>query len=96
MSVYVIFIRAETLDQAELDIYKAKAAPTPAGIVVQFLAAFGRQEVLEGPIPEGVAIAKFPSFEALRSWYNGTGYQQAAHHRYRGARYRAFAVEGLE
>lgn len=96
MSVYVVFIREETIDQAELDVYSAKAAPTVAGIDVQFLAAFGRQEALEGPPPEGVAIAKFPSFEALRSWYNGAGYQEAAHHRYKGARYRAFAVESLD
>ena len=96
MAVYVIFIREETTDQAELDTYGVESGHTLAVLDFELLAAFGRQDVLEGPAPEGVAIAKFPSFKALRNWYDSPAYQKAAQHRFKGARYRAFAVEGLK
>jgi uncharacterized protein (DUF1330 family) len=59
----VIFIRERTLDQSELDTYAKLARPSLEGLPIKFLAAYGRQEVLEGPAPEGVAIAEFPSWK---------------------------------
>ena len=58
------------------------------------LAAYGRQEVLEGPAPEGVAIAEFPSLEEAKQWYESPAYQAAAQHRFKGAIYRGIIVEG--
>jgi hypothetical protein len=49
--------------------------PTALGLPVKFLAAYGRQEVLEGPVPEGVAIAEFPSMEEAKQWYESPAYQ---------------------
>lgn len=95
MAVYVIFIREETTNQAELDSYSAEVEPTLIGLDFELLAAFGGQDVLEGTPPEGVTIARFPSFEALRNWYDSPAYQKAAQHRFKGGRYRAFAVAGL-
>jgi hypothetical protein len=59
MPAYVIFIRERTLDKSELEAYAKLAAPSLEGLPIKFLAAYGRQEVLEGPAPEGVAIANF-------------------------------------
>ena len=95
MPAYVIFIRERTLDQSELDAYARAAPPSLEGWPIKFLAAYGRQDVLEGPEPEGVAIAEFPSLEDARRWYDSPAYQTAAQHRFRGATYRGLIVEGV-
>ena len=95
MGAYVIFIRERTLDQSELDAYTKMAAPSLEGLPITFLAAYGRQEVLEGPAPEGVAIAEFPSMEDAKRWHESPAYQAAAQHRFKGATYRGFIVEGV-
>jgi uncharacterized protein (DUF1330 family) len=95
MAAYVIFIREVTFDKAELDAYAAAAPASLEGVPIKFLAAYGRQEALEGPTPEGVAIAEFPSMEAARSWYDSPAYQAAVQHRFKGAIYRGLIVEGL-
>ena len=59
------------------------------------LAAYGRQEVLEGPPVEGIVIVEFPSIEDAKAWYDSPAYREAREHRFRGARYRAIIVEGL-
>jgi uncharacterized protein (DUF1330 family) len=69
MPAYVIFIRERTLDQSELDAYAKLARPSLEGLPIKFLAAYGRQQALEGPAPEGVAIAEFPSLEDAKQWY---------------------------
>jgi uncharacterized protein (DUF1330 family) len=54
MVAYVIYIREQTFDQEELDIYVNSAGPVLEKFPMQFLAANGRLEVLEGPAPEAV------------------------------------------
>ena len=66
MPAYVIFIRERTTDKSELDAYAKLAPSSLEGLPIKFLAAYGRQEVLEGPVPEGVAIAEFPSMEEAK------------------------------
>jgi uncharacterized protein (DUF1330 family) len=95
MPAYVIFIRERTHNQAELDAYAAAVSPLLQGLSVRFLAAYGRQRVLEGPEPEGIAIAEFATLEEAVAWYESPGYQAAAQHRFKGATYRGFIVEGL-
>src|SRR3984893_18405136 len=80
MPAYVIFIRERTLDNSELEAYAKLAGPSLEGLPIKFLAAYGRQEVLEGPAPEGVAIAEFPSVEEAKQWYESPAYQAAAQH----------------
>ena len=94
MPAYVIFIRERTTDKSELDAYATLAPASLEGLPIKFLAAYGRQEVLEGPVPEGVAIAEFPSLEEAKQWYESPAYQAAAQHRFKGAIYRGFIVEG--
>jgi uncharacterized protein (DUF1330 family) len=95
MSAYVIFIRELTFDRAALDAYAAVAPASLEGLPIKFLAAYGAHEALEGPSPEGIAIAEFPSMDEARSWYDSPAYQAAVQHRLKGAIYRGYIVEGL-
>jgi len=65
MAAHVIFIREVTFDKAALDAYAAAPAGVE-GLPIKFLAGYGRLEAPEGPTPEGVAIAEFPTTEAAR------------------------------
>jgi uncharacterized protein (DUF1330 family) len=94
MSAYIIFIREATHDAAEFAIYSQDVGGTLAGHPVSVLAVYGRQEVLEGPEPEGVVILKFPSFAEAKAWYDSPAYRKAREHRFRAADYRAIIVEG--
>jgi NAD(P)-dependent dehydrogenase (short-subunit alcohol dehydrogenase family) len=77
MAAYAVFIREATRDQAELDVYAPKVAATMAGRPMTVLAMNGRQDVLEGPLVEGVVIIEFPSVEAARAWYDSPAYREA-------------------
>jgi uncharacterized protein (DUF1330 family) len=96
MPAYMIFIREQTLDRAELEAYWAKVAATLEGVPIKVLTAYGPHITLEGPEVEGVVIAEFPSTEAARQWYESPAYQEAANHRRRGAIYRGLIVEGTQ
>ena len=95
MAAYVIYIREQTYDQEELDIYLRSVGSVLEKFPIQFLAANGRLEVLEGPAPEAVAIAEFPTIDAALAWYRSPDYQAVAQHRFKGASYRGVVVEGL-
>ncbi|MFM0649752.1 DUF1330 domain-containing protein [Paraburkholderia bryophila] len=95
MASYIVFLRESTQDQIELDAYQAKAAGSFAGHPVKVLAAYGAQQVLEGPAPEGTVIVEFPDTDSARAWYDSPEYQAAAHHRFKGATYRAVLVGGV-
>ena len=95
MTAYVIYICEQTYDQEELDIYVNSVGPVLEKFPMQFLAANGRLEVLEGPAPEAVTIAKFPTIDAAFAWYHSPDYQAVAQHRFKGASYRGLVVEGL-
>lgn len=95
MPAYAIFIRESTLDPSEMAAYTPKAAASMAGHAMTVLAAYGRQATLEGPPSEGVVIVEFPSLAEAQAWYESPQYRAAREHRFRGAVYRAFVVEGL-
>ena len=94
MAAYAVFIRESTRDAAELATYSQKVGRTLSGHPVEVLAAYGRQEVLEGPQVEGVVILRFPSLEAAKAWYDSPAYREVREHRFRGSDYRAVIVEG--
>lgn len=94
MPAYMIFIREQTLDRAELEAYWAKVASTLEGVPIKVLSAYGPHTTLEGPDVEGVVIAEFPSVEAARQWYDSPAYQAAMTHRQSGAIYRGMIVDG--
>lgn len=95
MTAFVVFTRESTQDQAELDRYSEAVKATFDGHDVQFLAAYGSLEMLEGPPVEGAVILQFPSLDDAKRWYFGPAYQEAVQHRFKGASYRAFIVEGF-
>jgi uncharacterized protein (DUF1330 family) len=95
MAAYAIFIRDSTRDPKELDTYSKVAPATLSGHPVTLRVAYGRHEVLEGPEIEGAVVLEFPTFEAAKEWYNSAAYREAREHRFKGANYRAFIVQGV-
>lgn len=95
MSAYIVFTRTKTLDQKELEKYWAGIKATFKGHPIEVLVAYGRHEVLEGDPIEGIVIAKFPTAQAAKDWYNGEAYQSVAEHRQKGAIYQGLIVEGV-
>lgn len=93
MPAYVIYIREETHDQSELDTYSALVGPMLEKLPITILAARGRVETLEGPVPESVTVVEFASIDAAYAWYSSPEYQAAAQHRFNGATYRGLIVE---
>lgn len=96
MSAYVVFIREETTDPAQLQQYAQLAPAARAGHEITRLAFYGQLDVLEGPPAEGVAILRFPDMDAARAWYRSPAYQEARRHRLQGAHYRMLLVEGSD
>lgn len=94
MRAYVVFTRYETTNPAELEEYSAEVGASFAGRDVTFLSDYGTIETLEGEEIEGAVILEFPNMDAARAWYRSSEYQEAAQHRFRGSRYRAFILEG--
>jgi uncharacterized protein (DUF1330 family) len=94
MATYIVFTRERTRDAAELETYSQQVGGALTGHPVTVLAAYGRQEVLEGPEVEGVVILEFPSFDEAKAWYDSPAYRKVREHRFRGADYRAVIVEG--
>jgi uncharacterized protein (DUF1330 family) len=92
---YMVFIRDKTNDAQEMQIYGQKAGPASAGHPIKPLAIYGKHEVVEGPAIEGAVIVEFPDMEAAKAWYDSPGYTEAREHRFKGADYRAFIVEGI-
>lgn len=95
MPAYIVFIRESTRDQSQMDLYRPKAVASLAAHPFDVLAAYGPQEVLEGPPAEGVVLVKFPSMVEAKAWYDGPAYREAREFRFRGAEYRAILFEGL-
>jgi uncharacterized protein (DUF1330 family) len=96
MSVYMFFIRENPIhDQAEMDIYRGSNRDKPPNPKLTPLVAYGSMESLEGQLPDGVVLLKFPTVEDAKAWYYSPEYQAAAAHRKKAADYRAFIVAGL-
>jgi uncharacterized protein (DUF1330 family) len=96
MSAYGIYIRERTRDPEEMKTYAEMAQPLLNDADVTVLAAYGVQDVLEGPAPEGVVIVRFPSLESQSRLLRQPGYRAAVRRRFLGADYRSLLVEGLD
>lgn len=96
MSAYVVMMREQTTDQAEMDIYASQAPLAREGHPVTPLVRYGALDILEGQPFEGCLIHRFPGIEEARAWYDSPNYQEAVKHRHQGARYRVFIVEGID
>lgn len=96
MTAYAVMIRERTTDPAELDLYRQKAPAAREGRDMTPLAFYGKFELLEGPAMEGAVILSFPSMAAAREWYMSPAYQAAVSHRFKGAEFRVFLIEGID
>lgn len=94
MSAFIVFIKEQIVDQVELDLYSENVGASFTGHDVRFLATYGEHEVLEGPPMEGAVIVEFDDMAKARAWYRSPAYQAAATHRFKGASYRSFLVQG--
>jgi uncharacterized protein (DUF1330 family) len=95
MVAYVVFTREKMRDPEEYERYREKARPAAKGHPLKPLALYGKYETLEGPAIEGAVVLEFPTVEAAKTYYNSPAYQDAVKHRFLGADYRVFIVEGL-
>ena len=95
MPAYAIFIRESTRDPKELETYSKVAPATLAGHPVTARVVYGKYEVLEGPAIEGAVVLEFPTLEAAKAWYDSPAYREAREHRFKGANYRAFIIQGV-
>jgi uncharacterized protein (DUF1330 family) len=95
MAAYIVFTKEEVHDADELAVYQSKAAKARAGHDVTALAKYGALTMLEGEAIEGAVILRFPGVAEAKAWYHSPAYQEAAAHRWKGGRYRAFIVDGL-
>ena len=96
MPAYVVLTREHTHDAKEMEQYATKAKAAREGHDPQPLAFYGDFEVLEGSNMEGAVILRFPDMAAARAWYQSDAYQEARKHRFQGADYRVFIVDGVE
>ncbi|GEK51832.1 DUF1330 domain-containing protein [Vreelandella venusta] len=96
MPAYIVLTREHTHDAKEMEQYASKAKAAREGHDPQPLAFYGDFEVLEGSAMEGAVILRFPDMAAARAWYESPAYQDARKHRFQGADYRVFLVDGIE
>ncbi|GEC59941.1 hypothetical protein GOX01_02720 [Gluconobacter oxydans] len=95
MPAYAVFIREKLTDPAEFQKYSEVVGETFKGFPAKILAAYGKQEKLEGTEPDGVVIIEFPDAASARAWYVSPAYQQAAAHRWKAGPYNVVIVDGL-
>lgn len=95
MSAYFVAIKIETTNQAELDIYAQKASATLHGHPVTPKALYGSIRNTDGEPVEGALIIEFPTFKEAEIWYDSPAYQEAVLHRFAGAKYTTFIVQGV-
>ena len=96
MPAFFVALRESVCDAKEMRLYADKAAGSAAGHRLVARVAYGRLRMTEGEPIEGAVVLEFPTFEEAEAWYDSPAYQEAVVHRFRGARYRTFRVQGVE
>ncbi len=95
MSAYVVFVRDRITDPEEFATYGKMAPRAAEWREMKPLAFYGAVKTLEGAAVDGSVILEFPTMEAAQAWYDSPLYQEAVQHRFKGADYRVFIVEGV-
>lgn len=95
MPAYFVAIRTALKNAKEMEVYGEKARASMAGHPVKALAAYGKIRSTDGPATDGAVIVEFPTFEAAEAWYDSPAYQDAVVHRFAGADYQTFIIQGL-
>ena len=95
MAAYIVFTREKMRNRDGYERYREKSRPANAGHPLKPLALYGRHEMLEGPAIEGAVISGVSQRRSGQDLLQQPRYQEAARHRFLGADYRAFIVEGV-
>jgi uncharacterized protein (DUF1330 family) len=95
MPAYFVAVRTAVKNPEEMAAYGKKARASMAGHPVKALAAYGKIRSTDGPRTDGAVILEFPTFEAAEAWYDSPAYQDAVVHRFAGAEYRTFIIQGV-
>jgi len=96
MSAFFVALRESVRDPEEMKLYAEEAPGSAIGHRLTTRAAYGRLRMTEGEPFEGAVILEFPTFEEAEAWYDSPAYQAAVVHRFRGAKYRTFILQGFD
>jgi uncharacterized protein (DUF1330 family) len=77
MKSYAIFYVEGITDQERLKAYQIAAHPSVRAFGGKIIAAYGQQEVVEGPAIRGVVLIQFPDYQSASGWYHSPEYQAA-------------------
>ncbi|ANT51183.1 DUF1330 domain-containing protein [Mesorhizobium amorphae] len=95
MAAYLI-ADVDVTDAATFDEYKREVPATEARHGGRYLARGGATQVLEGDWdPHRLVIVEFPDMGALTAWYDSPEYERLKEIRFRSARTRIIAIEGM-
>lgn len=96
MPAYFVAVRtAPITNDAEMGTYGRMARASMADHPVTPLAAYGQIRSTDGPDTDGAVILSFPTFADAEAWYDSPAYQEAIPHRFAGADYRTFIIQGV-
>jgi len=95
MPAYFVAVRNAIKDPKEMEVYLKKARAAIAGHQFKVLALYGKVRSCDGPATDGAIIKEFATFEAAEAWYDSPAYQEAVVHRFAGADYRTFIIQGV-
>jgi uncharacterized protein (DUF1330 family) len=96
MAAYFVAIREAVHDKGELEEYGELAGKSAEGHRLTVRASYGHFRLTEGSPIEGAVILEFPTFKEAEAWYDSAAYQAAVVHRFRGAKYRTFILQGVD
>lgn len=95
MAAYLI-ADVDVTDAATFDEYKREVPATEARHGGRYLARGGATKVLEGDWdPHRLVIVEFPDMAALTAWYDSPEYELLKEIRFRSAKTRIIAIEGI-
>ncbi|MDX8541453.1 DUF1330 domain-containing protein [Mesorhizobium abyssinicae] len=95
MAAYLI-ADVDVTDAATFEEYKREVPATEARHGGRYLARGGATRVLEGDWdPHRLVIVEFPDMASLTAWYDSPEYERLKEIRFRSARTRIIAIEGI-
>jgi len=96
MPAYAI-VELEVTDPEEFESYKALVPPTIEAYGGRYLVRGGANETMEGDWdPARIVVLEFPDMAALKAWHGSDIYAEPKAMRFRAAKSRMVAVEGVE
>lgn len=95
MPAYFVAVRNAVNDADQMKLYSQKVGASFEGRAMKPLVRYGKIRSTDGRPAEGAVIIEFPTFEEAEAWFDSPAYQDAVQHRFAGADYQTFIVEGV-